>query len=126
MDELKQLAAARLEAKKAEDAAIAARRAIDEQISTLLADPAKTEGTVTEKLEGVKVSVTYGITRKLDTKALQTAWNTLPEPVQKCINWKAEVSTTKFRDLEKDAVLVLSTYMESKPSTPSVKVEITE
>lgn len=126
MDELKALAAARVAAKKIEDDAVSARRALDERIAELLADPAKAEGTVTEKPEGFKVSVTYGVSRKLDTKALQTAWATLPADVQKCINWKAEVSTTKFRDLEKDAVLVLSTYMESKPSTPSVKVEITE
>ena len=123
---LQELARLRILAKKAEDDAVSERRKIDKQIADLLLDPSKPEGTVSQSPEGFKVSVTYGVTRKLDTKALQSDWNTLPKAVQDSINWKADLSTTKFRDLDKDAVLVLSTYMESKPSAPTVKVEAAE
>lgn len=114
----------RVPAKKAEDEASAARRSIDKQIADLLADPNKPEGTVSQAPEGFKVTVTYGVTRKLDTKHLQADWTKLPAAVQGCVNWKAELSTTQFRNLDMDAVLVLSTYMESKPSAPTVKVEV--
>lgn len=123
---LQELARQRVLAKKAEDDAVAERRKIDKQIADLLLDPNKPEGTVSQAPEGFKVSVTYGVTRKLDTKKLQADWTNLPKAVQDSINWKADLSTTKFRDLDKDAVLVLSTYMESKPSAPTVKVEAAE
>lgn len=125
-DALKEIAQRHVLAKKAEAEAIAARRKIDAEIVELLKSQAKPEGTLTEKLEGFKVSVEYSVNRKVDTKKLQADWATLPGPVQAAINWKAELSTTVFRTLDKDAVLALSTYMESKPATPSVKVEITE
>lgn len=124
-DALKELAQKRVLAKKAEDEAAAARKEIDNQIAALLAKADLTEGTATEKLEGFKVSVTYNVNRKVDTKKLQSDWAKLPAAVQAAINWKAELSTTVFRTLDQDAVLALSTYMESKPATPSVKVEIT-
>jgi len=123
-DTLKELCAQRVLAKKAEDEAAEQRKQIDAQIAQLLAKPDLTEGTASEKIEGFKVSVTYGVTRKLETKKLQEDWANVPKAVQEAVNWKAELSTAKFRALDKDAVLALSTYMESKPATPSVKVEI--
>lgn len=124
--QLNELAQLRVLAKQAEERAISERRKIDKQISDLLADPSKPEGTVSQEPEGFKVSVTYGVTRKLDTKALQSDWTHLPKAVQDSIKWKAELATTKFRDLDKDAVLVLSTYMETKPSAPTVEVKVAE
>lgn len=121
---IQELARMRVLAKKAEDDAIAARRKIDKDIADLLADPNKTEGTVSVAPEGFKVSVSYGVTRKLDTKHLQADWTKLPAAVQGCVKWSAELSTTQFRTLDNDAVLVLSSYMETKPSTPTVKVEV--
>lgn len=123
---LQELARQRILAKAIEDDAVAERRKIDKQIADLLLDPNKPEGTVSQAPEGFKVSVTYGVTRKLDTKKLQSDWTKLPPAVQDSIKWKAELATTKFRDLDKDAVLVLSTYMETKPSAPTVEVKAAE
>ena len=123
---LQELARQRILAKAIEDNAVAERRKIDKQIADLLLDPSKPEGTVSQAPEGFKVTVTYGVTRKLDTKKLQSDWTNLPPAVQDSIKWKAELATTKFRDLDKDAVLVLSTYMETKPSAPTVEVKAAE
>lgn len=123
MSTLHELAALRLEAKAAEDAAVAKRRALDEQIAMLLQDPNKPEGTVTEKPDGFKVSVTYGMNRKVDTAALQVAWNTLPKPVQDAVRWKAEVSVTGMRALDQGESLILSKFVTASPASPQVKVE---
>ena len=124
MSELKELCRQRVLAKKAEDEAVAARKAIDADIAKLMRTPGLTEGTASEKLEGFKVSVSYGITRKLDTKKLQADWDKITAPVRACINWKADLSTTAFRALDQDNLLALSNYMESKESSPTVKVEL--
>ena len=124
MSELKELCRQRVLAKKAEDEAVAARKAIDADIAKLMRTPGLTEGTASEKLEGFKVSVSYGITRKLDTKKLQSDWDKITAPVRACINWKADLSTTAFRALDQDNLLALSNYMESKESSPTVKVEL--
>lgn len=123
MHELKELAQRRILAKQVEDAAIADRRAIDSTIAKLLADPNKPEGTINQMPEGFKVSVTYSVNRKLDTKKLQEDWNVIPAAIRSCVNWKADLSTTKFRDLGNEEVLTLSNYMKTTPASPTVKVE---
>lgn len=76
---LSTLVAARIEAKRAEDAAVKARREVDAQIAEFLKDPAKLEGSVSQKLaEGYKVTVTYKLDRKVDTDALKTGWKNSP------------------------------------------------
>lgn len=122
---LDQLVAARIAAKAQEDAAVAARREIDQQIAALLADANKPEGTVSQKLaDGKKVSVTYTVTRKVDTDSLQSDWGRLALDVQNLFRWKAEVSVTELRKLDNKAALVASKYFESKPGSPSVKIEL--
>lgn len=123
MSTLQELAVKRLAAKAAEEAAVAERRRLDLEIALLLQDPNKPEGTVTQKPEGFKVSVTYGINRKVDTAALQVAWNTLPKPVQDAVRWKAEVSATGLKALAADEALILSKFVTAKPASPEVKVE---
>ncbi len=122
---IEQLVAARIEAKKAEDLAVQSRREIDQQIAALLADATKPEGTISQKLsDGKKVSVTYAVNRKVDTDKLQGEWARLSIDVQNLFRWKAEVSVSELRKLDDKAVLVASKYFESKPGSPSVKVEV--
>lgn len=122
---LEELVAARVEAKKSEDAAVAARREIDQQISTMLADPNKPEGSISQKLaDGKKLTVTYSMTRKVDTDALQSDWGRLSLDVQSLFRWKAEVSVSELRKLDSQAALVASKYFESKPGSASIKIEI--
>jgi hypothetical protein len=121
---LTELVKRRVEAKRAEDAAADTRKKIDSEIAAALAKADTLEGTVSEKLEGFKVAVTYGITRKVDVEKIRNDWAKLPKEVQDSINWKAELSVSKFRALEGEAALTMSNYVESKPASPSVKVEI--
>ncbi len=76
---LSELIAARIAAKRIEDEAIAERRLIDKQIADMLKDPAKPEGSISQRTEGCKVTVTYKIDRKVDTDALTSLTTTALE-----------------------------------------------
>jgi hypothetical protein len=123
MQTLEQLIAARLAAKRDEDAAVAARRALDGQIAELLKDPAKVEGTVSQKIEGYKISVTYAVSRKADADKLQKEWDKLPASVAAAFRWKPEVSTTELRKLEGIDATVASSFITTTPASPSIKIE---
>ena len=120
-----ELVAARVAAKKAEDAAIQARRDLDEQISLALSS-GKTEGTESRKIDelGLKVSVTYGVTRKVDSEALSKAWAKLSDDEQAAFKWDAKVSVSTLRKLEGKSLTTVSKFIEYKPASPSVKVEL--
>jgi hypothetical protein len=122
---LTELVAARIEAKRAEDAAIAERRRIDGQIASLLKGDT-IEGTESRKLEdlGVKVSVTYSLTRKVDDKALAKSWDSLSPEQQAAFNWKASVSLTGLRKLDETGLYAASKFIETSEASPSVKVEL--
>jgi hypothetical protein len=116
-----------LAAKALEAAAIEKRRAVEERLLPLV--QAQEEGTVTEKLEGLKVSVTYKIDRKVDAEAVQNAWNTLPPIVQDAFSWKPELVLKQARALEAanpEAYKTLAQFITAKPAKPSVKVEALE
>ena len=123
MQTLEQLITARLAAKRDEDAAVAARRALDGQIADLLKDPAKVEGTVSQKIEGYKISVTFAVTRKADADKLQKEWDKLPASVAAAFRWKPEVSTTELRKLEGIDATVASSFITTTPASPSIKIE---
>lgn len=123
MQTLEQLITARLAAKRDEDAAVAARRALDGEIAELLKDPAKVEGTVSQKIEGYKISVTYAVTRKVDTDKLQKEWDKLPASVAAAFRWKPEVSTSELRKLEGIDATVAASFITTTPASPSIKIE---
>jgi hypothetical protein len=123
MQTLEQLITARLAAKRDEDAAVAARRALDGQIAELLKDPAKVEGTISQKIEGYKISVTYAVSRKADADKLQKEWDKLPASVAAAFRWKPEVSTTELRKLEGIDATVASSFITTTPASPSIKIE---
>ena len=123
MQTLEQLITARLAAKRDEDAAVAARRALDGQIAELLKDPAKVEGTVSQKIEGYKISVTFAVTRKADADKLQKEWDKLPASVAAAFRWKPEVSTTELRKLEGIDATVAASFITTTPASPSIKIE---
>lgn len=126
LDQLTALAQRRLQAKQAEDEAVATRRSIDAEIAALLKRPDVVEGTVSEALDGLKVSVVYAVNRKLDTTKLQAEWSALDKAVQGSVKWKAELSTTEYRKLQEPERLALSAYLQTKPASPTVTVEATE
>lgn len=114
----------RRQAKKAEDMAIALRRGLDEKIAALMRDPKKPEGSISQTVGDIKVATTFGVTRKVDTPAVQNDWEELPETVRAIFKFGAEVSVTAYRELSADDLLVAAKYITSKPSTPSVKLEL--
>jgi len=122
MNPLEQLADAWLDAKRVENDAIAKRRALDAQIAALM-DTSEPEGTATEKLTGLKVSVTHKLNRKVDIATLQDAWMALSADVQAAFRWKAEVNTSAMRKLSGADYAAFSRFVTAEPATPTVKVE---
>jgi hypothetical protein len=120
---INELVAARIAAKRAEDAAIKARREVDAQLAELLRDASKLEGSISQKLDGYKVTVTYKLDRKVDTEALTKAWDKLPLDVQAAFKWKADLSVSEFRKLDDKAQLNLSQYITTKEASPSITIE---
>lgn len=120
---LDQLIAARLAAKREEDAAVQARREIDEQIANLLRPSDKIEGTVSEKTGQYKISVTYKLTRSVATEDLQKVWDKLTAEQQGAFKWKADVSVAALRKLDDKSQLALSKLITSKPASPSITIE---
>lgn len=120
-----ELIAARIEAKRAEDAAIATRRELDEQISLQLST-GKAEGTESLKLPdmGVKVTVTYKVSRKVDSDKLSAAWANLTADQQSAFKWSPDVSVTALRKLEGDNLTAVAGFITTSPAAPSVKVEL--
>jgi hypothetical protein len=121
---ISELVAARIAAKRVEDAAIKERRDIDGQIAELLKDANKPEGSVSQKLpEGYKVTVTYKLDRKVDTEKLTANWGKLPLDVQAAFKWTAGLSVSEFRKLEGKASVSASQYFTTKEASPSITIE---
>lgn len=120
---LTELIAARIAAKRAEDAAVAERREIDANIAALMKDANKPEGSVTERAGDWKVTVTYKLARKVDTSKLQDDWAKLPINVQAAFKWSADLSISELRKLEDKAALIASKYFETKEGSPSIEIK---
>lgn len=120
---LTQLIAARIAAKRIEDQAVAERRDLDQQIAELLKDPAKPEGTISQKADGYKVTVTYKVDRKVDSEKLQAAWSKLSAAASAAFKWKADVSVSELRKLEGADAAAAAVFITSQPASPSIKIE---
>lgn len=123
---ISELVAARISAKQAEDAAITERRSIDAQLAELLKDPNKSEGAVSQKLDGLglKITVTYKINRSVDNKKLQADWDKLSATAQAAFRWKPEVSVSDLRKLDGVDATVASLYITAKPGAPSIEIDV--
>lgn len=117
------LIAARISAKRAEDAAVTARRDIDKQLAELLRDANKPEGTISAKIEGYKLSVVYKIDRKVSSEDLTKAWDKLPIDVQNVFKWSATASVSALRALDDKAQLSAARFITSKEASPSITIE---
>jgi hypothetical protein len=120
---ISELIAARLAAKRAEDAAVQARREIDEQISNLLRPADKLEGTVSQKAGEYKISVVYKLSRKVSTDDLQKAWDKLSAEQQAAFKWSADVSVSALRKLDDKSATAVSKFITSKPASPTITIE---
>lgn len=120
---LSELIAARIAAKRREDDAVNARRDIDKQLAELLKDANKPEGTVSAKVDGFKLSVTFKIDRKVSSENLTKAWDKLPIDVQNAFKWTAGVSVSALRALDDKAQLSAARFITSKEASPSITIE---
>jgi hypothetical protein len=119
---LAELKTAWLAAKHAETKAQDERRDIEKSILALM--PKKPEGTVTDKDAGV--SVTYKVSRTVDTPALQGQWHHLTENAQRAFKWKAEIDTRQFKALaefDEAAYAFISQFVTSKEAKPSIEIK---
>lgn len=105
------------DAKALEESMTQARIEIERQIVALM--PSKLEGSVTQ--DGI--TVTYKVSRKADTAALQEHWNDLPTSVQSAFKWKADVSSTALRTLDEEAMGIAQNYFTTTPAKPSVTLK---
>ena len=117
------LKTALIEAKLAEDAAKRQRIEVEEAILTHF--PQRTlEDTQTDKDFGITVS--YKVTRTVDTDALKDAWDTLNTNQQKAFKWKADLDLKTFRaiqDLEPVLFEKVLQFVTTKPAKPSVTLK---
>lgn len=120
---LTELIAARIAAKRAEDDAIAARREIDAELALLLSDKDVTEGTVSAKENGFKVSVVYKVDRKVDAAALSKGWDSLSADAQAAFDWKPSVKVSALRKLEGADAAAAAVFITAKPASPSITIE---
>lgn len=118
-----ELVAARIAAKREEDAAIAARREIDAALAALLKDPAKPEGSISAPAGDWKLTVTYKVDRKVDSDALTKAWATLPKDVQDSFKWKADVSVSALRKLAPADASRAAVFVTAKEASPSIEIK---
>lgn len=121
---LSELIADRIAAKRAEDEAIDTRRAIDAQLADLLADPLKLEGAVSKKEGDYKVTVTYVISRKVNSDALQDAWGSLTPAQKEAFKWGADARAGELKKLPAAELAGLAKFIESKPGSPQVKIDL--
>lgn len=121
MSDLKTLSHLWIQVKRAENAAIEARRSLDEQIAALI--NGKDEGSQSEKIDGLKVTVTRSVTRKVDGEALQRAWAGLDPRLQHAFRWKPDVNVTAMRQLDAALMSQFASFVTTAPSKPTIKVE---
>lgn len=102
-----------------------ARLAIEEKIVSMTEK--KEEGTVSTKTEFYKVSVTFGIDRKVDAEIARSLADEMDaERYARIFRWKPEVSVSELKYLKDNNPEVfrqVSRALTAKPTKPSVKVE---
>lgn len=124
---IESLTLAWLKAKENEAAANAERLQIEQQIVAML--PGEIEGTASREVSDYRVSVRYGVTRKVDTTRLQAMWDTLPAKAQEAFRWKADLVLPKLRALQEympTEYARLAAAIETKPAKPSISIELVE
>ncbi len=110
------------QAKAAEAQAIEHRRVIEAQIVSRYAAPDGGEGTVKDD----DFSITYKVTRAVDTDALQKAWGALSPNTQKAFRWKADVDLKHLRalvDIDPDNAYQAQGFITTKPSKPALTLK---
>lgn len=127
-ERLEMLARQRIKAKRDEDIAAEIRRGIDKDIAAELKSElaaGKEYGTASVKLEdaGVKLVVSFGYTRSFSPQ-YETDIDTMPKALRDLAKWDPSVKASAWDALSDADKLLASKYVTTKPSSPSVKIEV--
>ena len=118
---LNELAARHQQYKDEESAAKERRLEIEDLIVAAMHD-LKDEGTVSEKTDLFKISVTTKLTRTLDYPAYIAIEADIPEGIR-CVVLKPELDLKKLRAMDMVRPEFSAQFLTTKPAKASVKVE---
>ena len=110
-----------LELKERESELADIRKELETELAAAIAT--QEEGTDTEKTSRYKITVTSKLTRTLDYPAYLAIENDIPEGVR-CVRMKPELDLKKLRAMEMVRPGFSAQFVTTKPSKPSVKVEV--
>jgi thioredoxin-like negative regulator of GroEL len=117
------LRTALIQAKLAEDAAKSAR--LEGEQAILAHFPSdKLEGSITDADHGI--TVTYKVSRKVDTARLQADWEKLTKNEQAAFRWAADVDTKTFKalaDLDSTSHSTVTAYITTTPNKPAITLK---
>lgn len=80
------------------------------------------EGTVKDE----EFNLTFKVTRKVDTDALQAVWADLNPNTQKAFKWSADVDLKQLRalsDLDPDNAFIAQGFVTTKPAKPLISLK---
>jgi hypothetical protein len=126
MTDLSALAKQWLKAKTAEAAAITARRALEDQMRSLMGVPENLEGVEKATPSGFEIKVTGRITRKVDSERLQelAAESGLSDHLSSLFRWKPELNLSVWKATDKAITTPLAPAITAEPGRPSFSISV--
>lgn len=126
MTDLSALAKQWLKAKNAEATAITARRALEDQMRSLMGVADNLEGVEKATPNGFEIKVTGRITRKVDSDKLQELANEagLSDHLSSLFRWKPELNLSVWKATDKAITTPLAPAITAEPGRPSFSISV--
>lgn len=126
MTDLSALAKQWLKAKNAEATAITARRALEDQMRSLMGVADNLEGVEKATPDGFEIKVTGRITRKVDSDKLQELANEagLSDHLSSLFRWKPELNLSVWKATDKAITTPLAPAITAEPGRPSFSISV--
>ena len=120
-NDLNELSAMWLEAKKVEADAIAKRRAIEDRMKCLIGVPENLDGTETASVDRYIIKVVGRIDRKVDPDKLQqlAAIHGLTNYLSSLFRWKPEINMSAWKIADESITRALAPAITAKPGRAS-------
>lgn len=118
------LVAAWTECKNAENEAKARRIAVEQRMTALMPCDAA-EGRTRADVDGMRVTIEYAVTRKVDADKLGALWDALPPKTREAFKWEAKPVMSVLRGIQDHtpaAYAIVATCITTTPAKPSVSV----
>ena len=124
MSALENLSQAWMNAKQNEQAAIDARRAVEDQLVKLLGVDPSDEGTDTREIGLYQVKIVGRLTRKVDSDLVQeiAAEHHLSEHLPQLFRWKPEINMTAWKRADEKITRPLLGAITTTPGRPSFTI----